>query len=208
MNTNQLFELILEYEPNQLIMAELLYLKVYEKYKIDRKVFNVYLARVTKKGYVDRLQRGIYFRTNTTKFGKTRPNLFKETIKTYTQDYKGFFGYEALLNQLGLRDEMPRKLTIYTTNPLRAKYTDKNITLKRIHEVLNKKNIKYMEILYMLNDLESITINYDELYPKIANIILENGMHFETFFDYLAKFNNKMLRHFVALKRELSHEPA
>jgi len=208
MNTTQLTELILEYKPNQLIMADALYLKAFTKYKIDRKIFNVYLARVTKKGTIERVQRGIYYRVIDTKLGKTRPNLYKETITLYTQDYKGFFGYETILNQLGLRDEMPRKLTIYTNNFKKSKSIDQNITLKRIHQDLNKDNIKYFEILYMLKDINKKSIDYSDLYPKLAEYILKNDLHFETFFDYMDGFNDKVLHHFIPLKKELSHKSA
>lgn len=205
MNKKQLNDLIIEYESNQLIMADLLYLKAHDMYNIDRKVFNVYLARVTKSGFIERLQRGIYFRTNNTKLGKTRPNLFNETIKLYTQANSGFFGYETMLNLLGIRDEIPRKLTIYTINPKRTKYTDNNIILKRIHFELNENNIKYIQILYLLNDIEDLPVNYDILYSKLADYILKNDMRFETFFDYLIHFKVKLLRHFIPLKSELNN---
>ena len=124
MKTNVILDQILKYDFNQLILVDLLYQDVNRINKTDRKIFNVYLARLAKKGLIERLHRGVYYRAKETKFGKTKPNLYKETVLIHTYGFKGFFGHETLLNLLGLKNEIPKKLTIYTNEIMRNKFVD------------------------------------------------------------------------------------
>lgn len=201
MKTTIILEQIEKYDLNQLIMTDLLYDQVNRLKEIDKKTFNVYLARLAKQGHVERLQRGVYYRAKSTKLGKTKPNLFKETILIHTNNYSGFFGYETFLNKLGLNNSMPKKLTIYSMNPKRNKYVDRNIRVKKINYKLNRNNIDYIELITLLKDVCKHQFHHDQLYPMLAKHMLKREMKFDKLIDYMEESDKKVFSHIIRLKK-------
>ena len=203
-----IIEQIQKYDYNQLILVDLLYKNVNELTGCDRKTFNVYIARLAKKGLIERLHRGVYYRAKETKFGKTKPNLYKETVLLHTYGFKGFFGHETLLNLLGLKNEIPKKLTIYTNEIMQNKFVDDRVKLKKINVNLNHENIDYIEIITFLKDLNKTELNNVRLFPTLAKYMIDKGLQFDKLFDYMVDVDEKVLRNLIPLKKALNYETA
>ena len=105
MKTELVLEYLNKYPVGELIDINQLYQDISKSFEIERRIFNVQIARIAKQGAVKRFKRGLYYRVVETPFGITRPNLQKELNKEYVGSVDepiGFYGAESLLNQLGI----------------------------------------------------------------------------------------------------------
>ena len=100
---------------------------VAEEYKVPvqkaKPITNVTLKRLADKGLIERFQKGVYYCTKQSAFGKIHPNEDILGAQMLTRSGDEIIGYEtgfSLMNILGLTTLVPKNLEI-ATNAWRKK---------------------------------------------------------------------------------------
>ena len=117
------------------------------------------LSRLTAKGELERLTKGVYFKPKKTLFGTTRP-LEDEIIKSVTvkdKKVKGYLTGLALYNRLGLTTQVSNVLTIAVNNILPVKKVrGYKIKYSKQNAPITKVNIPLLQLLDAISNIKSI----------------------------------------------------
>lgn len=133
-------------------------------YEQARKLTNVKLKRMTDKGEIERLQKGMYCHVKETVFGKVTPDIDKTVMETLTEQDGAKIGYEfgaSLFNRLGLSTLAPQYIAI-TTNRYRTKLPERcHIKVRRPPTVVTDQNWKYFQLIDVVSELPNAHIDAD-----------------------------------------------
>lgn len=171
---------------------------VAKQYRIDitqaKKVVNVNLKRLMEAEDIERFQKGIYYKTKKTPFGKTKLNPNYIITDKYVKRDDQIFGYETddtFLNKLGLTTQIP-KYKYIATNYYKNNGYQKNDTLytalRKPKTTVTKENYKYLQILDVIENREKTSI--DAINPnKVLNRYLkENDIDFRKLIAFAGKY--------------------
>jgi hypothetical protein len=116
------------------------------------------LSRLTRKGIIERLEKGKYYKPENSMFGKLRPSE-SEIITTLTLKNKELIGYPTgypVYNEMGLTTQLSNTLVIATSTPKERKtiqgrrirfvkragrFLEKDIPLRQILDAIQDINI-------------------------------------------------------------------
>jgi hypothetical protein len=141
-------------------------------------VTNVTLKRLMDKGQLERFQKGIYYRTKQTVFGKTRPTANALEAQVLVRQGDEVIGYEtgaSLMNKIGLTTLVPKKREI-ATNAYRKKITDKNIVAKKPVVAVNADNYRYLQLLDAIKDLSVSHVDAENPKAVLHAYIQKNNL--------------------------------
>ena len=141
----------------------------------DKSTIAIELSRLYKKGIVDKVSKGKYYKPKKRTFGNIEPNS-NDKIQSFLNDKD--FSYETGLNiytKLGLSSQISKNITIASTKQYKTVSID-NIIIKfiPIKTTTTKKNIKLLQILDAIKDIKKIpdaTVN--DTVVKLITIIEE-----------------------------------
>ncbi len=130
-------------------------------------IVNLNLKRLADKRVIERVQKGVYYKSKMTVFGKTPPpmELVVHELCTREDDQRiGYVGAESYLHQLGLCTLMPKQKVI-VTNKHRTKVAAMTQTvLKKPATTITTENYRYLQMIDVITTLETSYV--DALNPK------------------------------------------
>lgn len=146
---------------------------------------------------LERYQKGIYYRTKETPFGKTRlnPGLINKT--RYLERNGEIIGYEtgaAFLNRIGLSTQIPRREK-YATNIFkhRGSRTDPklNVVIRKPKVAINKENYKYLQFLDAIENKDRASIDNENANMILHHYLIEQNFAIATIIELAGKYYNK-----------------
>lgn len=142
------------------------------------------LSRLSKKGDLRRIRRGVYYRPKKTAFGESHPKP-EEVVKFLLRDRKAVRTDE--FNRLGLTTQMSNTLTSASERPVRMKSL-RGIPLRFVSRPLSKQKGILDEERTVLDSLRSIDRIPDTTPEKAISRMVHLLKRGKFDFDRLAKF--------------------
>jgi len=135
------------------------------------------LSRLVKEHKIERIQKGVFYKTKKTRFGNLNPNTI-EIIKKELEENNETRGYITgglIYNKLGLTTQIPNTIEVATNKrkPIKTINGDK---VKYIQTMvpIKKENIQFLQLLDTIKNIKKIPdSNIDESY-KILKKNIEN----------------------------------
>lgn len=161
------------------------------------------LKKMCDDGRLVRFEKGIYYLPTETSLGKSKLDPRKVIIKKYIRNGNetiGYFSGMTFLNMLGLSNQMPNTLEIYTNNE-QAKVREVQVgsqktVLRRSRTVVDNENAATMSFLELMNFTNSSFYGRDGR-QKVADYIRENGITRKTVSECAPFFPDKAMRTMV-----------
>jgi hypothetical protein len=135
------------------------------------------LSRLAKENYIERLSRGKYYKPKKTKFGNVKPSddvIIKKVIndlykKTKTKPY---LASNSVYQKLGLTTQVSPEIFLVCNTKVSYNFVIKNLkfNLIKYEGKWNKKDIKYFEFFYALQNIKKIPdSDVNEVYNKLLH---------------------------------------
>lgn len=161
------------------------------------------LKKLCDEKKIIRFERGVYYIPTDTPLGKSRLDPKKVITKKYINDGKriiGYFSGMTFMNLLGLSEQMPNTMEIYTNNePSRVREVpvgSQRVLLRRSRTVINSSNAATLSFLELMNFTDAGF--YDAEKKKlIAAFIDKNGITRKSVSIYSPYFPDKAMRTLV-----------
>ena len=159
--------------------------------KDAKKVTNVNIKRLTDKGELFRVQKGIYGIVKDTLFGKFTPSTDEVMTELFLRNGNKTIGYIAgptLLNAIGLCTWLPKERHI-TTNDFRRKMPDG--TLIRVYKPtlsVNDDNVRYLQAIEAFNAMEKYPIDAERPDDILREMLRTNNINNEKLIWYARKY--------------------
>lgn len=143
------------------------------------KVCNLKVKRLTDKGTLVRLEKGVYCRYKQTVFGRVEPSLEQVAAQRLLFKEGEVIGYEtgaAELNEIGLVTLMPRNIEIATNN-YRAKLP-KGCCVEARKPVakVNAKNWRYLQFVDIVDNLPHFPVDATKPEELLQNYIKQHKL--------------------------------
>lgn len=163
-----------------------------------RAVLNEYIARYAKSNpeFV-RHQKGIYYKTVVTPFGKAGISYTELVKRVYLIDGGEVVGYEtgpSFMNKIGLTTQVPTH-TYLATERARVTVvdcTDRLLLLKPIIKV-TKGNYRYLQLLDMLDNRMKVRIEAENYREILRQHIDTYQLNFENLLRYARYYKNNKI---------------
>lgn len=158
---------------------------------------NVNLKRIADDNNLERYQKGIYYKAQTTPFGKTKLNPAHIARDVYIHKNGRIIGYEtgaSFLNKIGLTTQIA-KYKYYATNVFKqnGSRVDKklSVVIRKPIVAVTEENYRYLQLLDAIGNKDKLPI--DALHPEkiIFNYIKDNNLNFEKLVAYASKYYRK-----------------
>lgn len=170
-----------------------------------------YISRyIDQNDNINRYQKGIFYKSVNTPFGKTGINEFELISRLCIINKKGErIGYEtgpALINQLGLSTQMAAKTYIVTNNHRTTLLRNtKGITLIKPPLKINNENYKYFMILDVISNKYDANIDVDDKEYKIilCNLLKKYHINIEKLLCYTKYYTSTKRKLIYATLTEL-----
>lgn len=180
--------------------------------KTNRQVFNTYMGRVIKKyNDIERYQKGIYYKTVSTPFGKATINELEFLKNYYICDNNNTVGYEtgpAIMQRFGLTTQMTNKIYIATQKAKHNRFDrEKNIHLIKPVVKITHKNYKYLQLLDAIKNKYKVKTEIDDLNKHYKKLIKQLDIDVVELVFWATKYNDPPLVNKVAkLMGEIKYE--
>lgn len=158
---------------------------------------NVNLKRIADSSGLERYQKGIYYKTQATPFGKTKLNPAHVVRDAYLYKKGRVIGYEtgaSFLNQVGLTTQMA-KYKYYATNVFKqngSRVDEKlNVVIRKPVMSVTEGNYLYLQLLDAIENKDKAPI--DAIHPEkiILDYIRNNNLDFVKLVAYASKYYRK-----------------
>lgn len=174
---------------------------------VRKDVLNEYVTRYAKSNpeFV-RYQKGIYYKTVTTPFGKVGISYTELIKRMYLMDGDEVFGYEtgpSFMNKIGLTTQMPTHTYLVTerTRVVVAEDNDRLLLFKPIIKV-TKDNFRYLQFLDLLDNRMKVRIEAENYQEILRNYVDKYKLNFELLLCYARYYkNNKIYGRIAELAR-------
>lgn len=162
---------------------------------IGRGVVNEYITRYAKKNpnFV-RYQKGIYFRTEQTPFGKLAIDRAELIKRTLIYDGGTMIGYEtgpSYMNKIGLTTQIPRQTFIATAK--RRGLHIEGLQVVRAKTEVSEDNYRYLQLLDMMDNRFNVSFDADRT-QIFRDYIIRNKLSYEKLIGYATMYNPKVFR--------------
>lgn len=145
--------LIETYGYNEVINIKEISYKNYSRPWIDKEI-----SKLCKEEKLIRFEKGIYYLPTETELGKSLLDPHKVILKKYIYDGKdtiGYFSGATFMNMLGISNQMPNVLEIYTNNePSRVREIPigkQKVIVRRSRVNITSKNAATLSFLELMN---------------------------------------------------------
>ena len=163
---------------------------------VKKNIINEYITRYSAKNpdFI-RYQKGIYYKTVVTPFGKAGINYSALVRRTYITDGTDVYGYEtgpSLMNRIGLTTQLPTH-TYLATEHLRRSVgvTKDNLILTKPITSINRDNYRYLQLLDMLDNKLNVKFEADNHLEILRSFINKYKLDFELLLCYARFYKNK-----------------
>ena len=194
-------------------LRELIIANKFLKDKLPYVPANTYyknIERMSKKGELERLAKGVYCRPKVTRFGKISAG--EENILNYyigKENYTGVVIGYRLYNKYGITTQVSKSVKIYSNVLEEEKKVIKNVEIKKINISIDskiKRAVEQLEILENYDEIEDIDKNsLIRLYRTIA--YLESILNKRRVENTLSQFLNKTSKYKIPAVEDF-YEPA
>ncbi len=174
---------------------------------VRRSLLNEYIIRYAKNNpEFIRYQKGIYYKTIITPFGKAGISYTELVKRVYLLDGDEVFGYEtgpSFMNKIGLTTQMPTHTYLATERARSFVALDKDrlLLLKPIVKV-TKENYRYLQFLDLLDNRMNIKIEAENYLEILRDYIDTYKLDFELLLSYAKHYrNNKIFMRIAELAR-------
>ena len=144
---------VLNYQPNQLIVANELYKSIDQK--IPEQTFYKTLERMTKSGKLVHLTKGLYYRPKKSRFGII-PISDEEISAHYLKAGHGVMVGYRMYNKKGLTTQIGKQVDILSNALHEEKKNIQNVSVRKISIKLNTETIPIIETLEILQNYRHI----------------------------------------------------
>lgn len=171
---------------------------------VKKQVLNEYVSRYLKNhsNFV-RFQKGIYYKTKITPFGKagiSYPDLIR---RIYLMDRDKVIGYEtgpSYMNKLGLTTQMPSYIYLATE---RARHgltgQDSKLVLLKPKIGITKENCRYLQFLDIIENRKGVNIEANYYVKIMRDYIVRHSLNFEHLLYYARFYNNNQIYTNIAM---------
>ncbi|MCD4827112.1 MAG: hypothetical protein K8Q99_04970 [Acholeplasmataceae bacterium] len=140
--------------------------------------FNQALSNMVLFGLIKRVENGIYYiQSSNKKFKNLKPSLNDIIYKKYLKDNAGFRSGAYLLYKYKLTSQVSEYYEVLSNNVSSSTRSKKEYNGKAIISApkfhINKENIRYMEFLEIMKQIDSSDYNFNESIEKLSNLFLE-----------------------------------
>jgi len=162
-----------------------------------KKITNVNMKRLSDKGELVRVQKGIYGNTEDTPSGKTSKSAEEIMIPLLLRGDDGAIGHltgPTLLNAIGMCTRIPEEYHI-ATNGFRRRITENvRICLYRPAIPVNDENVQYLQAIEAITASEKHPIDADDPDDILRKMLRNNNINNEKLIWYARKhYNHKTL---------------
>ena len=159
-------EAVLQYEPNQIIVANELYHAMLSY--IPEQTFYKTMERLVKSGKLVHLTKGLYYRPKRTRFGNV-PISEEEISRHYLSNGEGLLVGYRMYNREGITTQVGKQVEIFSNSIMEEKKHIQNVSVRKISAELNEKTIPIIEILEILQNYRRI----EDMNPKALGAYME-----------------------------------
>jgi len=164
---------------------------------------NKQLAKYVKNGELMRFDKGIYYVPKNTMLGPSKLNPQKVIERKYINSKNGYYSGVSFLNQLGLTNQIPNVIEIYTNNES-SKVREVNIgsikvLLRKARTTINETNVAVLSFLELMNSVSASFFN-DERKQITAKFIKDASITRDDIARYASVFPDKSMRTLVESK--------
>ena len=174
---------------------------------IKKDLLNEYVLRYQKSNpNFIRYQKGIYYKTLETPFGKADIS-YKDLIKrVYISDEDSLFGYESgpsFMNKIGLTTQLPTHTYLVTKKNRVVLNNIENLVLIKAQTTITEQNYRYLQLLDVLDNKYNVKIEAENYKDILRTFIDDYKINFEKLM-YYAKYykSNKVYTEIADLARE------
>lgn len=187
------------YGNNEPILSSEIEYEDYSKSWIYKK-----LAELCQTGLLIRFEQGVYYIPNNTLLGPSRLNPMKVIEKKYLSNSQDTFGYYSgfcFLNQLGLTNQVPNVIEIYT-NSENSKNREVfvgniRVVLRKSRNEIHRDNVAVQSFLELMNSVTVSYLNDIDRKRKIKEYIRVNNIRKKDITKYARVFPDKAIRTLV-----------
>jgi hypothetical protein len=184
-------ELIRSHAVNKPITTELVAANLAASFGINiksaKKITNVNLKRLTDKGELLRIRRGLYGKTQQTIFGKLPPNADELMTDYLLHDGEGVIGYitgATLLNAIGMSTMIPRKCHIATNRYALDLPDNMLINISKPVIEVTFDNAPYLQTLDAIDAMNCYPVDADSPESLLHDIIIRKNLSNERLIWY------------------------
>ena len=171
------------------------------EYKVEvtkaKNAVNVTLHRYAEEFGLQRYQKGIYFRTKETPFGKTKLNPALVNKNKFLEKNGEIFGYETgagFLNRIGLSTQIPRREK-FATNVFkqRGSRTDPrlNVVIRKSKITIDNENYRYLQFLDAVENKDKASIDVENPNTILHKYMIEQKLEAAKIMELAGKYYNK-----------------
>lgn len=185
--TNDIYDYVTKFFPN-----------------VKKQVLNEYISRYLRShsNFV-RFQKGIYYKTKITPFGKagiSYPDLIR---RIYLMDNDKVIGYEtgpSYMNKIGLTTQMPA-YTYLATERVRHELAglDSKLILLKPKIAITKDNCRYLQFLDIIENSRVVSIETNYYVKIMRDYIVRHSLNFEQLLYYARFYNNNQIYTNIAM---------
>lgn len=146
---------------------------------------SVVMKRLMDRNFISNLrcyQKGIYYKTAVTPFGEVQINKESLIYNKYLSNNRGYESGYMLLYKIGLTTQIPNERLIVTNHAKDCQRIDKalGVIIKPPKTTIDENNIKYFQILDVIDLLDKAPIDIENPYQIICNFIENNKLKYKT----------------------------
>jgi len=156
-----------------------------------KKITNVNMKRLTDKGELTRVQKGVYGKVKVTPFGKLTPNTDEMITGILLREGNTTIGYitgPTLLNAIGLCSWMPKERHIATNHYRRQIPAGTKIRVHKPVETVNDENAGYLQAIEMFTAMEQYPIDTEKPDEVVRVVLQRNRINNEKLILYARKY--------------------
>jgi hypothetical protein len=186
-----IWDLIRSLAVNKPITTELVAANLAASFGINiesaKKITNVNLKRLTDKGELIRIRRGLYGKTQQTIFGKLPPNADELMTDYLLHDGEGVIGYmtgATLLNAIGLSTMIPRERHIVSNRYPFDLPDNLPIRISKPVIEITFDNVPYLQTLDAIDAMNRYPIDADSPESLLHDMIIRKNLSNERLIWY------------------------
>ena len=187
--------LLKEYGYNEPILINEIQFQGYSRPWINKEI-----NRLCDKNKLVRFEKGIYYIPKQTLLGNSILNPNKVIEKKYIRSNKDIFGYYSgyyLLNQLGITEQMPNIIEIYTNNESSkardVRVGSQTVRLRRARTAVTSENAAVLTFLELMNIIDTDCFD-EEKRQVVTEYILKNKISRRDITRYAPAYPDRAMR--------------
>jgi len=161
-----------------------------------KKITNVNMKRLTDRGELTRVQKGIYGKVKVTPFGKLVPSADEMITRVLLREGGNAIGYitgPTLLNAVGLCSWMPKERHIATNHYRHQIPAGVKIRVHKPIAPVNDENVLYLQAIEMLTAIGEYPVDAEKPDEILCVVLRRNGINKEKLILYARHYGHKVL---------------